>query len=97
MAEVSPDPIPTDLSAAFRSAVQLYSDWVPSSPEKQVRLGSKTYDMSALCDLIEGFRDPLPEDVSDKLMIYMKACRRSVLHSWRKCFLRLIEDRKRQG
>jgi hypothetical protein len=45
--------------------------------------------MSALCDLIEGFRDPLPEDVSDKLMIYMKACRRSVLHSWRTMFFEI--------
>jgi hypothetical protein len=97
--------IPTDLSAAFRSAVWLYSRWMPSLPEPQVRLGSKSHDMSSVCGLVEGFRDPLPEDVFDKLMIYMRDIRYTLLRqkivanqsytSGARCFLRLIEDRKR--
>jgi hypothetical protein len=79
MAEDVPDPIPTDLSAAFHNAVWLYSDWMPSLPEPQVRLGSKTYDMSALCNLVDCFRDRLPDDVFDRLMIYMRDIRYTLL------------------
>jgi hypothetical protein len=107
MAEVSPDPIPADLSAAFRSAVLLYSDWVPLLPEPQVRLRSETHDISAVCDLVDRFRDRLPDDVFDRLMIYMRDVRYTLLRqkivadqsymAGARCFLRLIEDRKRQG
>ena len=107
MAEASPDPIPTDLSAAFRSAVWLYTGWVPSSPEPHIRLGSKTHEMSAVCGLVDSFRDRLPDDVFDKLMIYMRDVRYTLLRqklvadksyiAAARCFLRLIEDRKRQG
>jgi hypothetical protein len=107
MAEVSPDPIPTALSAAFRSAVWLYSDWMPSLPEPQVRLGSKTHNMSEVCGLVDRFHDRLPDDVFDKLIIYMRDIRNTLLRqklaadqsyiTAARCFLRLIEDRKRQG
>jgi hypothetical protein len=107
VAEYSPDPISADLSAAFRNAVWLYSHWMPSLPEPQVRLGCKSYDMSALCDLIDGFRDRLPDDVCDKLMIYMRDIRYTLLRqkivadqsytTGARCFLRLIEDRKRHA
>ena len=102
----SRDPIPTDLSAAFRSAVLLYSHWVPPLPEPQVELGSELHAMSAVCDLIGRFGDRLPEDVFDKLMIYMRDVRYTLLRqklvadpsytAGARCFLRLIEDRKRQ-
>jgi hypothetical protein len=107
MAEGTPDLIPTDLSAAFRSAVWLYSDWIPSLPEPQVRLGRKTHDMSAACGLVDCFRDRLPDDVFDRLMIYMRDIRYTLLRqklvadqsymAGARCFLRLIDDRKRQG
>jgi hypothetical protein len=107
MAEVSPDPIPTALSAAFRSAVWLYSDWMLSLPEPQVQLGSKTHDMSEVCGLVDCFRDRLPDDVFDSLMSYMRDIRYTLLRqklvadqsyiAGARCFLRLIEDRKRQG
>ena len=107
MAEVSPDPIPTALSAAFRSAVWLYSDWMPSLPEPQVRLGSKIHYMSAVCGLVDSFRDRLPDDVFDRLMIYMRDIRYTLLRqklvadqsyiAGARCFLRLIEDRKPQS
>jgi hypothetical protein len=107
MAEVSPDPIPNDLSAAFRSAVLHYSDWMPSLPEPRVQLKGETHDMSAVCALVDCFRDRLPDDVFDRLMIYMRDIRYTLLrqkvvadHSYAagaRCFLRLIEDRKRQA
>jgi hypothetical protein len=107
MAEVSPDPIPSALSDAFRSAVWLYSDWAPSLPEPQVRLGSKFHYMSAVCGLVDCFRDRLPDDVFDRLMIYMRDIRYTLLRqklvadqsyiAGARCFLRLIEDRKRQS
>jgi hypothetical protein len=79
MVEVLRDKIPTDLSAAFRSAVWLYSDWMPSLPEPQVRLGNKTHDMSAVCGLVDCFSDRLPDDVFDRLMIYMRDIRYTLL------------------
>jgi hypothetical protein len=107
MAEVSPDPIPTALGAAFRSAVWLYSDWMPSLPEPQVQLGTKTHDISAVCGLVDCFCDRLPDDVFDRLMIYMRDIRYTLLRqklvadqsyiAGARCFLRLIDDRKRQG
>ena len=107
MAEVSPDPIPNDLSAAFRSAVWLYSDWMPSLPEPQVMLRSETHDMSAVCGLVDRFRDRLPDDVFDRLMIYMRDMRYTLLRqkivadqsytAAARCFLKLIEDLKRQS
>jgi hypothetical protein len=105
--EFSPDPIPADFSAAFRNAVWLYSGWMPSLPEPQVRLGNKSHDMSALCGLVDGFRDRLPDDVFDTLMIYMRDIRYTLLRqkivadqsytTAARCFLRLIEDRKRHA
>jgi len=107
LGEFSSEPIPADLSAAFRSAVSLYSDWMPPLPEPQVRLGSKTHDMSAVCGLVDCFRDRLPDDVFDKLMTYMRDIRYTLLRqkivadqsyiAGARCFLRLIEDRKRRG
>jgi len=102
----SPDPIPNDLRAAFRSAVWLYSHWMPSLPEPHVRLGSEFHAMSAICGLVDRFRDRLPDDVFDRLMIYMRDIRYTLLRqkivadqsytAGARCFLRLIEDRKRQ-
>jgi hypothetical protein len=106
MAEFSPDPIPVDLIAAFRGAVWLYSDWTPPLPEPQVRLGDKSHDMSAVCGLVESFRERLPDDVFDKLIIHMRDIRYTLLRqkivadqsyaAGARCFLRLIEDRKRK-
>jgi hypothetical protein len=102
----SPDPIPDNLRAAFRSAVWLYSGWMPSLPEPEVRLGSDFHVMSAVCRLVDRFADPLPDDVLERLMNYMRDIRYTLLRqkivadqSYRagaRCFLRLIEDRKRQ-
>jgi hypothetical protein len=102
----SPDRDTDGLRAAFRSAVWLYSRWLPSQPEPQVHLGSELHAMSAVCRLVDRFSDPLPDDVFDKLMIYMRDIRYTLLRqkivadqsytAGARCFLRLIEDRKRQ-
>jgi hypothetical protein len=102
----SPDPIPGELRAAFRSAVWLYSGWMPSLAEPEVRFRSELHAMSAVCRLVDRFGDPLPDDVFDKLMTYMRDIRYTLLRqkivadqSYRagaRCFSRLIEDRKQQ-
>jgi len=79
---------------------------MPPLAEPQVQLGSELHAMSAVCDLIGRFDDRLPEDVFDKLMIYMRDVRYTLLRqklvadpsytAGARCFLRLIEDRKRQ-
>ena len=102
----SSDSIPANLCAAFRSAVQLYSDWMPSLPEPQVHFGGEIHSMSTVCGLVDRFGDRLPDDVIDQLLIYMRDIRYTLLRqkivaeptytAGARCFLRLIEDRKRQ-
>jgi hypothetical protein len=76
-------------------------------PELIVCLGGTCRSMSAMCSLVAEFSDRLPDDVFDRLMIYMRDIRYTLLrqnifaeHSYAegdRCFFRLIEDRKRQG
>jgi hypothetical protein len=90
---------------AFDNAVWLYTDWTPLLPEPMVRLGDTSHSMSAICDLVDKFNERLPDDVFDRLMIYMRDIRYTLLrqklvadYSYAaagRCFLRLIEDRKR--
>jgi hypothetical protein len=97
VARSSPDSIPDDLRAAFRSAVQLYSDWMPSLPEPKVRFGRELHAMSAVCGLLDGVNDRLPDDLFEKLMSYrQKIVGDRSYRAAARCFLRLIEDRKRQ-
>jgi hypothetical protein len=96
-----------EVREAFHNAVRLYADWTPSLPEPRVCLGGTWRSMSAVCDLVAEFSDRLPDDVFDRLVIYMRDIRYTLLrqkifaeHSYAeggRCFLRLIEDRKRQN
>jgi hypothetical protein len=61
--------------------------------------------MSAVCGLVTEFNERLPDDVFDRLMTYMRDIRIRLRqkifaeHSYAeggRCFLRLIEDRKRR-
>jgi hypothetical protein len=98
--------VPCEAREAFHNAVWLYADWTPSLPEPIVRLGGTCRSMSAVCGLVVEFNDRLPDDVFDRLMIYLRRIRYTLLrqkifaeHSYAeggRCFLRLIEDRKRQ-
>ena len=106
MGESSPGPIPNNLREAFSHAVRCYSDWIPSRPEPEVCIGSTSHSMSAVCGLVEKFHDQLPDDVFGMLMRHMRDIRYTLLRqkivadqsyvAGARCFLRLIEDRKRQ-
>lgn len=102
---LSSDPIPEHLREAFRSAVLSYADWNPALAEPEVNLGERRYALSAVCGLVQGFNDRLPEDTFDRLMSYLREIRYTLLRqklvagnsyaAAGHCFLRLIEDRKR--
>jgi hypothetical protein len=106
MSVSSTESVRCEVREAFHKAVWLYADWTPSLPEPMVRLGGICRSMSAVCGLVAEFNDRLPDDVFDRLMIYMRDIRYTLLrqkifaeHSYAeggRCFLRLIEDRKRQ-
>jgi len=57
------DAIPPNLAEAFAQAVLVYGDWDPSIPEREVRIDGASYTMSAVCDLVDRYTDPLPEEV----------------------------------
>ena len=100
-----PDPIPDQLRKAFHDAVWLYADWNPALPEPQVQIGGSSHAIGAVCALVEKFDDRLPEEIFERLMFYMREIRYTLLrqklvagHCYAaagRCFLRLIEDRKR--
>ena len=100
-----PDPIPDQLRKAFHDAVWLYADWNPALPEPQVQIGGSSHAISAVCAFVEKFDDRLPEEMFERLMLHMREIRYTLLrqklvagHSYAaagRCFLRLIEDRKR--
>jgi hypothetical protein len=106
MSVSSAKPVRCAVREAFHNAVWLYADWTPSMPEPIVRVGSTCRSMSAVCGLVAEFNDLLPDHVFDTLMIYMRDIRYTLLrqkifaeHSYAeggRCFLRLIDDRKRQ-
>jgi hypothetical protein len=92
----SPDPIPDNLSATFRSAVC-----------GSIPIGCHRYrSRKSVCGLLDGFEDRMPDDVFEKLMTYMRDIRYTLLRqkiaaeqsytAGARCFLRLIEDRKRE-
>ena len=107
MAKPSTEPIPKDLREAFHNAVWLYSDWTPSDPEPNVRVGMMLRSITELCNTTDQFHDDLPDDVFDKLMSYMGGIRYTLIRqklaanksyaAAARCFLRLIEDRKTFG
>ena len=60
------DPIPENLADAFGEMVLRYdaSDWTPDDPyNPRVFVDRNSYDFASLCTLIEGFHDPLPDDL----------------------------------
>jgi hypothetical protein len=101
----SPARIPQELRAAFRNAVWSYADWNPTEPEPEVQVGGSAAPISAVCGRVEGFADRLPADIFERLMSYLREIRYTLLRqklvaersyaAAGRCFLRLIEDRKR--
>jgi hypothetical protein len=67
MADVVPRPIPRELSEAFHRAVSLYADWTPTIAEPQISVGMKIRTMSAVCELVADYNDPLPPEIFNAL------------------------------
>jgi hypothetical protein len=99
-------PLPAALHQAFREAVWRYADWSPPAPEIEIGIAGACVPMSAVCNLVVGCADRLPDDIIDRLMSYIGGIRYTLLRqklidqktyaAGGRCFLRLIEDRKRQ-
>ena len=62
--------IPADLSAAFHRAVWSFRDWGFARFEPSVSVDQNPFLISAVCDLVMKFKDPLPNNVFDKLLAY---------------------------
>ena len=97
------DPLLENLSEAFNNAVWLFADWTSSLPELEVSLDRKPFSMSAVCGLVDGFSDPLPEQVVDRLLSYMRIQHAELKHKLTldrsyavgaRCLLGLIDSRK---
>jgi hypothetical protein len=66
------DPIPDDLTQAFREAVGCYIyRWTAASEirdQEMIRVRGKFYSVAGVCRLVQSFRDPLPDDVLGELL-----------------------------
>ena len=103
MTEPSADSIPSELADAFGRAVFDFFDWSPALPELEVAINRRPFPMTAVADLVEGFRDPLPSPVVDRLFSYMDARHQSLKErlaadpcysTGAHCLRQLIESRK---
>jgi hypothetical protein len=103
MAKRSPDPIPNYLREAFGEAVQLFSDWSPAVPEREVSINGRPFTMSGVCGLVDGYGDPIPDSVVAELTTHLRFShaalkkqleRDSSYSTGAKCLRRLISDRK---
>jgi hypothetical protein len=61
MAEELPDPIPSDLSEAFSSAIGEYSRWRRGESEPVVSLDMQPVAISTICDRVSKFEAPMPD------------------------------------
>ena len=61
---------PPNWAEAFSQAVLAYNDWVPSAPEREMRINHAFYTMSAVCDLVDRYTDQLPANVFGFLSSY---------------------------
>src|SRR5271168_5170353 len=62
----SEDPIPENLADAFGEMVLRYDagDWTPDDPDNpRISVDRNSHAFASLCTLIEGFHDPLPDDL----------------------------------
>jgi hypothetical protein len=66
---MSTDLIPRDLAQGFRDAVEFYrSSWSPAVHGREVSINGRAFTISAVCSLVAGFTDQLPEDVQHDLL-----------------------------
>jgi hypothetical protein len=73
MAIRAPTPMTARLREAFHRAVELYPDWSAAFAEREVSIEGKPHSISAVCRLVAGFSDQLPDNVFDELRFLMRA------------------------
>jgi hypothetical protein len=72
MPEPSAKPLPLELIKAFSKAVLSYNDWNPGKAEREIKMrAGKSYSISSICGLVEGYTDLLPDRDFDQLYSYM--------------------------
>jgi hypothetical protein len=95
--------IPADLSAAFHRAVWSFRDWGFARFEPSISVDQNAFLISAVCDIVMKFKDPLPNNVFDKLLAYTLEGPPSLRGDLAKdrsyatgarCLLKMIWDRK---
>jgi hypothetical protein len=103
MAKRSPDPIPNYLREAFSEAVELFSNWSPAAPEREVSIHERRFTISEVCGLVDGYADPIPDSVVVGLTSNMQTphtalrerlARVPTYSTGAKCLRRLISDRR---
>jgi hypothetical protein len=103
MAKRLPDPIPSYLREAFSEAVELFSNWSPAAPEREVSIHERRFTISEVCGLVDGYADLIPDSVVVALTFNMqtphtalreKLARVPTYSTGAKCLRRLISDRK---
>jgi hypothetical protein len=61
MTDEAPDPIPKEFCDAFNAAIIASLVWSPGEPEPQVSFNRNPFPLSAICDFVTKFPDPMPE------------------------------------
>jgi len=100
MAEQSPDPITGNLRDAFSNAIGHYGDWRREESEAEVSLNMQAVGISAVCELVSKFEDPMPDDLWHRLAMVIPGSEdlpndRSY-RSAARFLARLIKERKEQ-
>src|SRR6478736_4375077 len=105
MAEPSPldhPTIPPGRAQAFHDAIRFYPEWWGET-EPHVSLDLEPVSLNTACEAVLPFRDPLPENVFEKLFSYLHAEHTTLkgeldadptYATAARCFLKLIEIRK---
>jgi hypothetical protein len=103
MAKRPPGPIPTYLREAFADALELFPDWSAALPEREVSIKGKPFTMSAVCSLVDGYNDRLPDSVVAVLTSHVQVAFADLTEQLTgdpsytigaKCLRRLIANRK---
>jgi hypothetical protein len=103
MAKRLPGPIPNYLREAFAEAIELFSDWSPATPEREISINGRPFTMSGVCGLVDGYADPIPDSVVVALVTHLQpqhtALKKQLAKNpsyttGAKCLRRLISDRK---
>jgi len=91
------------LAEEFFEAVREYIRWDLGDPQPSITVDRHLVRISLVCGRVEGFTDPLPDDVFEALnFLLVDRHRKAKLLADRtydtaaRCFLEAIEDKKRE-